>query len=72
MSLTEQIDALEQRLNQLLGVMENMTVVNAALQANEQTLREECDRLREKNEQASLKIEAMLSALKQHTGQAKD
>ncbi len=72
MSLTEQIEALEHRLHQLLSVMEQMAAANETLQADEQALREECSRLRRKNEQAGLKIEAMLKTLKQYTGQARD
>ncbi|CAA6823519.1 MAG: Unknown protein [uncultured Thiotrichaceae bacterium] len=70
MALSEEINALEKRLTQLLGVMENMASANETLRNNEQALREECEQLREKNEQAGTQIENILNKLKQPSGQS--
>lgn len=72
MALSEKVDALEQRLTQLLGLMENMASVNETLRNNEQTLRVECELLREKNEQAGVRIENILNKLKQQPDKAED
>ncbi len=68
MALSEEINALEKRLTQLLGVMENMASANETLRNNEQALREECEQLREKNAQAGTQIENILNKLKQPPG----
>nr|CAA6830166.1 MAG: Unknown protein [uncultured Thiotrichaceae bacterium] len=70
MALSKEIDALEQRLTQLLGVMENMASANETLRNNEQALRVECEQLREKNEQAGKRIENILNTLKQQSDTA--
>lgn len=72
MALSEEIDALEQRLTQLLGVMDNMASANEALRNNEQVLRAECEQLREKNKQAGVRIENILNTLRQQSGKAED
>lgn len=72
MALSEQVDALEQRLTQLLGVMDNMASANETLRNNEQALRVECELLREKNKQAGVRIEKILNTLKQQPGKAED
>lgn len=68
MALSEEIDALEKRLTQLLGVMDNMASANEKLRNNEQVLQAECEQLREKNEQAGTQIENILNTLKQQSG----
>jgi uncharacterized protein (TIGR02449 family) len=72
MALSEQIDALEQRLTRLLDVMANMAAANETLRASEQALRDECQQLRDKNEQAGIRIETILNNLKQQAEQTKD
>ncbi len=72
MALSEEIDALEKRLAQLLGVMENMASANEKLRNNEQKLREECEQLREKNQQAGANIENILNKLRQVSDPSED
>jgi len=72
MALSKEIDALEQRLTQLLGVMENMASANETLRNNEQALRTECEQLREKNEQAGVRIENILNTLKQQSDKVEE
>ena len=64
-TLAEQLDALEQRLAELLGVMENLAADNEKLREREQQLQEACDALKQKNTDASEQIENIINRLKQ-------
>ena len=66
-ALPEQLDALEARLTQLLGVMENMATENQALREREQALQNECASLQRKNAVASVQIETIIGRLKNQT-----
>lgn len=64
-TLAEQLDALEQRLAELLGVMENLAADNDKLRARAQALQETCETLQQKNADASAQIENIITRLKQ-------
>lgn len=64
-TLADQLDALEQRLAELLGVMENLAADNEKLREREQQLQEACDTLKQKNADASQQIETIITRLKQ-------
>lgn len=64
-TLADQLDTLEQRLAELLGVMENLAADNETLRVREQQLQEACDTLQQKNADASLQIENIITRLKQ-------
>ncbi len=64
-TLAEQLDTLEQRLAELLGVMENLAADNEKLRVREQQLQTACDTLKQKNTDASLQIESIITRLKQ-------
>lgn len=64
-TLADQLDALEQRLAELLGVMENLAADNEKLREREQQLQEACAALKQKNADASQQIETIITRLKQ-------
>ena len=64
MALSQQLDALEQQLAQLLGSMENLLTENRSLRQREQQLVRECHSLRMKNEEAGKQIELILQRLR--------
>ena len=64
-TLADQLDTLEQRLAELLGVMENLAADNETLRVREQQLQEACDTLQQKNADASLQIENIITRLNQ-------
>ena len=63
-ALPEQLDALEQRLAQLLGVLESLAADNQTLRGREQELQAECAALQKKNAAAGLHIETIVERLK--------
>ena len=63
-ALPEQLDALEQRLARLLGVLESLAADNQTLRGREQELKEECAALQKKNAVASAQIETIVERLK--------
>lgn len=64
-ALPEQLDALEQRLARLLGIMESLAADNQTLRDSEKKLQEECVALQKKNEMACVQIETIVERLKQ-------
>ncbi|HPQ96679.1 MAG: hypothetical protein KDI44_17305 [Thiothrix sp.] len=64
MSLKESLDTLEQRLEQLLAVLETQSEENRKLRQAWQDSRNECTRLRQKNTTASQQIEGIITRLK--------
>ncbi|MEZ5450523.1 MAG: hypothetical protein R3E95_13360 [Thiolinea sp.] len=72
MALSEQLEALEQRLNHLLSILDSLAAENQELKTHEQSLQAQCIALHKKNEAASRRIETILQQLKQQTTQDKE
>lgn len=63
-TLEKQIAALDERFSRLLGLLETLSTENTALKAREAALSSECETLRERNEKASARLNAMIQRLK--------
>jgi cell division protein ZapB len=62
--MEQQIKALEQKMDELIHLCDRLNDENKSLKANEHFLLNERSRLIEKNEEARLKVEAMITRLK--------
>jgi len=62
--LEARIDALSQQVDQLIALCERLHSENESLKHQQSTLSGERARLIEKNEQARVRVEAMISRLK--------
>lgn len=63
--LQQQIDAIEKRMERLLGLVEKLSTENSELKKQEKNLVRECQELRSRNEKAGNQLEAMIQRLKQ-------
>lgn len=63
--LQQQIDAIEERMERLLGLVEKLSTENSELKKQEKNLVRECQELRSRNEKAGNQLEAMIQRLKQ-------
>lgn len=61
---SQQLKVLESKINELIKVCSQLHDENRALKANESFLMNERSRLLEKNEEARVKVEAMIGRLK--------
>ncbi len=63
-TLQNQLHAIEERTERLLGLVEKLASENTELKKQEKSLILECQELRQRNEKASSQLEAMISRLK--------
>lgn len=69
LTLQHQIDAIEERMERLLGLVDKLATENSDLKKQEKSLIRECQELRQRNEKAGNQLEAMILRLKsQPTG----
>lgn len=61
---SQQLKVLEGKINELIKVCNQLHEENRTLKANELFLMSERSRLQEKNEEARVKVEAMIGRLK--------
>lgn len=61
---SQQLKVLEGKINELIKVCSQLHEENRTLKANELFLMSERSRLQEKNEEARVKVEAMIGRLK--------
>ncbi|WGZ93540.1 MAG: hypothetical protein QJT81_17330 [Candidatus Thiothrix putei] len=64
LTLQTQLDAIEQRMERLLGLIEKLATENADLKKQEKTLAQECQALRSRHDKASSQLEALIQRLK--------
>jgi len=62
--LTEQLDTLNQRVQELVTLCHQQKIENKSLREQQKNLVEERSRLIEKNEMARTKVESMITRLK--------
>lgn len=60
----KQLKSIEQKINDLIRICDQLNDENRLLKTKEESWASERSSLREKNEQAKLKVEAMISRLK--------
>lgn len=63
-TLQHQINAIEERMERLLGLVEKLATENSELKKQEKSLVRECQELRSRNDKASNQLEAMIKRLK--------
>lgn len=69
LTLQQQLTAIEERLERLLGLVEKLAIENSDLKKQEKSLARECQELRLRNEKAGNQLETMIHRLKsQPTG----
>lgn len=69
LTLQQQLTAIEERLERLLGLVEKLAIENSDLKKQEKSLVRECQELRLRNEKAGNQLETMIHRLKsQPTG----
>ena len=68
-TLQHQINAIEERMERLLGLVEKLAAENSDLKKQEKTLVRECQELRSRNDKASNQLEAMIQRLKNQPGE---
>lgn len=62
--LQQQIDAIEERMERLLGLVDKLSTENSELKKQEKNLARECQELRSRNEKAGNQLETMIQRLK--------
>lgn len=68
-TLQHQINAIEERMERLLGLVEKLATENSELKKQEKSLVRECQELRSRNDKASNQLEAMILRLKNQPGE---
>ncbi|MDQ5768004.1 hypothetical protein [Thiothrix subterranea] len=64
LTLQTQLDAIEQRMERLLSLIEKLATENADLKKQEKTLAQECQALRNRHDKASSQLEVLIQRLK--------
>lgn len=64
LTLQTQLDAIEQRMERLLSLIEKLATENADLKKQEKTLAQEFQALRNRHDKASNQLEALIQRLK--------
>jgi uncharacterized protein (TIGR02449 family) len=64
-SLKDQLNSVEERIERLLQSLEKYATENAELKKREKLLTLECNELRQRNEKAGSQLESMINRLKQ-------
>ncbi len=64
LTLQTQLDAIEQRMERLLSLVEKLAAENVDLKKQEKTLAQECQALRSRHDKASRQLEALIQRLK--------
>ncbi|MEZ5452061.1 hypothetical protein [Thiothrix nivea] len=70
LTLQQQINAIEERMGRLLGLVEKLATENSELKKQEKSLVRECQELRNRNEKAGNQLEAMIHRLKSQSIEA--
>ena len=66
-TLKNQLNAFEERIERLLALVDYLSTENSELKQREQTLQAEYDLLRQRHDKARAQLEATISRLKSHT-----